>query len=75
MIGYQTGLFTLSSRASAGASPGVLAGSYTLQVESNGFATTQVRGITLAEGDTKTLLIRTRVGPVAETVNVDASGR
>jgi Carboxypeptidase regulatory-like domain/TonB dependent receptor len=53
---------------------GVLAGTYTLQVESSGFATTQVRGITLAAGDTKSLLIRMKVGSVAETVNVDASG-
>ena len=76
LLNNQTGAEndSVATREGSFVLPGVLAGSYTLQVESNGFATTQVRGITLAEGDTKTLLIRMRVGPVAETVNVDASG-
>jgi len=54
--------------------PGIIPGNYTLQIESAGFATTQVNGITLTAGDTKGLLIRMKVGPVTETVNVDASG-
>jgi hypothetical protein len=50
--------------------PGIIPGNYTLQIESAGFATTQVNGITLTAGDTKGLLIRMKVGPVTETVNV-----
>jgi hypothetical protein len=64
-VTYRDGSFAL---------PGILAGTYTLQVESRGFATTQLRGITLTDGDTRNLLIRMKVGSVAETVNVDASG-
>jgi len=53
---------------------GVLPGAYTLRIERVGFATTQVSGITLNVGDTKTLLIRMKVGSVTESVEVDASG-
>ncbi len=53
---------------------GILPGVYTLQIESSGFATTQVNGITLNAGDTRNLLIRMKVGGVTETVSVDASG-
>ncbi len=49
-------------------------GAYTLQIERQGFATTQLRGIILNVGDTRDLLIRMKVGPVAESVTVDASG-
>jgi Carboxypeptidase regulatory-like domain len=54
--------------------PGIFPGAYTLQIQRQGFATTQVYGITLNVGDTKDLLIRMRVGPVTESVTVDASG-
>ena len=54
--------------------PGVIPGAYTLQFERQGFATTQLRGIMLSVGDTRTLLVRMKVGPVAESVTVDASG-
>jgi hypothetical protein len=54
--------------------PGVIPGAYTLQIERQGFATTQLRGIILNVGDTRDLLIRMKVGPVAESVTVDASG-
>jgi hypothetical protein len=54
--------------------PGVIPGAYTLQIERRGFATTQLRGIILNVGDTRNLLIRMKVGPVAESVTVDASG-
>ena len=53
---------------------GVLPGAYTLRIERTGFATTQVNGITLNVGDSKTLLIRMKVGSVTESVEVDASG-
>jgi hypothetical protein len=48
--------------------PGIIPGNYTLQIECAGFSTTQVNGITLTAGDTKSLLIRMKVGPVTETV-------
>jgi Carboxypeptidase regulatory-like domain len=54
--------------------PGVIPGTYTLQIERDGFATTQVNGINLNAGTTKNLLIRMKIGAVTETVNVDASG-
>jgi hypothetical protein len=53
---------------------GVIPGGYTLQIEREGFATTQLNGITLNVGDTRNLLIRMKVGPVTESVTVDASG-
>ena len=54
--------------------PGVIPGSYLLQIERQGFATTQLHGITLDVGDSRDLLIRLKVGAVAESVTVDASG-
>ena len=54
--------------------PGVIPGLYTLQIDQEGFATTQLNGISLNVGDTKNLLIRLKIGPVTESVNVDASG-
>ncbi|HEY4049641.1 MAG TPA: carboxypeptidase-like regulatory domain-containing protein, partial [Acidobacteriaceae bacterium] len=54
--------------------PGIIPGAYTLQIERRGFATTQVKGITLNIGATKNLLIRMKIGAVTETVTVDASG-
>jgi hypothetical protein len=76
LINTQTGTENDSSTNSAGSFllPGIIPGSYTLQIECDGFATTQVNGITLNAGDTKNLLIRMKVGAVTETVNVDASG-
>lgn len=54
--------------------PGVIPGGYTLQIEREGFATTQVNGIVLNVGDTKTLTIRLQIGSVSQSVTVDASG-
>jgi Carboxypeptidase regulatory-like domain/TonB-dependent Receptor Plug Domain len=54
--------------------PAVIPGAYTLQIERVGFATTQLTGLLLSVGDTRNLLIRMRVGSVAESVTVDASG-
>jgi Carboxypeptidase regulatory-like domain len=54
--------------------PAVIPGSYTLQIERRGFATTQLTGLLLSVGDTRNLLIRMKVGSVAESVTVDASG-
>src|SRR5882757_5384315 len=54
--------------------PGVIPGAYTLQIERQGFATTQLRGLLLNVGDNRDLLIRMKVGAVAESVTVDASG-
>jgi len=54
--------------------PGVLPGSYMLEIEREGFATAQVTGLILNMGDTKNLLIHLRIGSVTETVQIDASG-
>jgi Carboxypeptidase regulatory-like domain/TonB-dependent Receptor Plug Domain len=76
LINIQTGTENDSKTNSDGGflMPGVIPGAYTLQIEREGFATTQLNGITLNVGDTKNLLIRMKIGSVAESVTVDASG-
>jgi Carboxypeptidase regulatory-like domain/TonB dependent receptor len=76
LINTQTGAENdaLTSHDGGFVLPGVIPGAYTLQIERQGFATTQLRGIILNVGDTRDLLIRMKVGPVAESVTVDASG-
>ncbi len=76
LINTQTGAEndTTTSHDGGFVLPGVIPGDYTLQIERQGFATTQLRGLILNIGDTKDLLIRMKVGPVAESVTVDASG-
>jgi Carboxypeptidase regulatory-like domain/TonB dependent receptor len=76
LINTQTGAENDSSTNQAGGFllPGVIPGLYTLQIERDGFATTQVNGLSLNAGATKNLLIRMKVGAVTETVSVDASG-
>jgi hypothetical protein len=54
--------------------PSVMPGQYTLQIERDGFATTQVTGIVLNVGDTKALEVTLKVSSTNETVNVDGSG-
>jgi hypothetical protein len=54
--------------------PSVLPGHYRLQIEREGFDTTQLTGITLNVGDNKEVIIRMKVGSPQQTVNVDASG-
>ncbi|HEY2014038.1 MAG TPA: TonB-dependent receptor, partial [Bryobacteraceae bacterium] len=76
LINTQTGAEndTTTSHDGSFVLPGVIPGAYTLQIERQGFATTQLRGVVLNVGDTRTLLVRMKVGPVAESVTVDASG-
>ena len=76
LINIQTGSEndSVTNREGGFLLPGVIPGVYTLQIERGGFATTQVNGITLNVGDTKTLLIRMQVGSITESVRVDASG-
>jgi hypothetical protein len=76
LINSQTGTENDSSTNQEGgfSLPGVIPGAYTLQIEHDGFATTQVNGIVLNAGVTKNLMIRMKIGAVTETVNVDASG-
>jgi hypothetical protein len=75
LINTQTGTENDSATNQSGGFllPGVIPGAYTLQIERDGFATTQVNGIKLDAGDIRNLLIRMKVGAVTETVNVDAS--
>lgn len=54
--------------------PGVLPGAYVLQIERDGFATARFTGINLNIGDTKSFLIRLKIGTVDQTVTVDAAG-
>lgn len=53
---------------------GILPGVYRLWIQRNGFATTQLSGITLNIGDTRNFLVRLNIGQVTESVTVDASG-
>lgn len=52
---------------------GILPGVYRLWIQRNGFATAQLSGITLNIGDTRNFLVRLKIGPVTESVTVDAS--
>lgn len=52
---------------------GVDPGSYTLQIERTGFAAAQIVGLSVDASDTKQLLIRLRIGPATETVEIAAS--
>src|SRR6202453_1751330 len=54
--------------------PSVMPGHYTLQIEREGFDTTQLTGITLNVGDNRSVVIRMKVGSQNETVTVDGSG-
>lgn len=76
LINTQTGTENDSKTNSTGGFflPGVIPGVYALQIRSDGFATTQVNGLTLNVGDSKSILIRMKIGPVTESVEVDASG-
>jgi hypothetical protein len=76
LINIQTGTENdgETSREGAFLLPGIIPGAYTLRIERTGFATTQLTGLMLNEGDTKYLLIHMKVGSVAASVIVDASG-
>lgn len=53
--------------------PGVIPGTYTLEIGRDGFATAQITGLILNVGDTRSLLVRMEIGPVTQTVKIDAS--
>lgn len=64
---------SISNRYGIFALPGILPGAYVLQITKRGFATSQFTGITLGAGDSRQFLIHMKVGPVSETVTVNAS--
>ncbi len=76
LINTDTGTESNSKTSKDGnfAIPSVLPGHYRLQIEREGFDTTQLTGITLNVGDNKEVIIRMKVGSPQQTVNVDASG-
>ncbi|MBT9333024.1 TonB-dependent receptor [Paracidobacterium acidisoli] len=76
LINTQTGTESTSQTNNAGdfALPNVMPGHYTLQIERDGFDTTQLTGITLNVGDNKSVIIRMKVGSKNETVTVDGRG-
>lgn len=76
LINDQTGTENDSATGSDGrfVLTGILPGTYRLWIQRAGFATTQLSGITLNIGDTRNFLVRLRIGPVTESVTVDASG-
>jgi hypothetical protein len=76
LINTATGTESNSSTNKSGSFvlPSVMPGHYTLQIEREGFDTTQLTGITLNVGDNKSVVIRMKVGSKNETVTVDGSG-
>jgi hypothetical protein len=76
LINTQTGSENSTSTGRDGSFilDGVIPGVYTLQIERQGFAITQVRGVALSVGDLRNILVRMQVGRVTESVTVDASG-
>jgi len=54
--------------------PGTLPGTYSLEIECVGFSTVQFTGLVLNVGDNKSYLIKMKVGGVAESITIDASG-
>ena len=52
---------------------GIIPGPYSVNIEREGFSTAQISGITLNLGETKDFLIQLRVGPITETVRIDAA--
>jgi len=52
---------------------GIIPGNYQLDIERDGFATTEVIGLSLSAGDRREIIIRMKVGAVTETVHVAAS--
>src|ERR1700750_814002 len=54
--------------------PDGLPGAYILQIERSGCSPTQLDDIVLNIGDTRNFLVRLKIGPVTESVVVDASG-
>ena len=53
--------------------PDVIPGHYILQITKNGFATAQFTHIRLNAGESRQFLIHMKIGPVTETVTVNAS--
>ncbi len=76
LINVQTGTESDSKTNNDGnfGLPSVMPGYYTLQIDRDGFATTQIKGIVLTVGETRNVLIRLKVGATSETVTVDGSG-
>lgn len=76
LINIDTGTESNSTTSKDGnfSIPSVLPGHYRLQIERDGFDTTQLTGITLNVGDNKNVIIRMQVGSPQQTVTVDASG-
>lgn len=76
LINADTGTESNSTSGKDGnfAIPSVLPGHYRLQIEREGFDTTQITGIILNVGDNKSVIIRMKVGSSQQTVTVDGSG-
>jgi hypothetical protein len=76
LISTTTGTESHTSTGKDGnfALPIVPPGQYTLQIERNGFDTTQLTGIVLNVGDSRSVVIHMKVGTTAQSVTVDGSG-
>jgi hypothetical protein len=64
---------SMTSHQGSFALVGIIPGPYSVNIEREGFSTAQISGITLNLGETKDLLIQLRVGPITETVRIDAA--
>ena len=76
LINTDTGTENTATTSKAGnfTIPSVLPGHYSLQIERDGFDTTQLTDITLNIGDNRAVIVRMRVGSAQQTVNVDGGG-
>ena len=55
--------------------PGLLPGTYSMQVQRDGFAAVHVTGLTLNVGESRQFVIKLRLSTVEQTVEVDAGGQ
>ena len=55
--------------------PGLLPGTYSMQVQREGFAAVHVTGLTLNVGESRQFVIKLRLSTVEQTVEVDAGGQ
>jgi hypothetical protein len=76
LISTDRGIETIAKTNSSGSFsfPGLLPGHFELQVERDGFDTTQLTGITLTVDERKELIVRMQVGRASQTIEVSGSG-
>ena len=77
LLNLQTGNENTATTDSSGEFllPGVLPGTYSMQVQRDGFAAVHLTGLSLNVGESRQFLIKLRLSTVEQTVEVDAGGQ